>query len=141
MPDGTYTKAEVVAKIRATQPKSAGFSDDQIIDRLIKKAPEFAQKITDYSTEPTKPAQKQQDLPMFQQQYEATMKVGQAKPVTTEVEDFTAIQKKKEKANVLGSTAMVSGFNVYTPGATEQYQKNIAEAQKLDNESSKDFRN
>lgn len=139
MPDGTYTKAEVVAKIRATQPKSAGFSDDQIIDRLIKKAPEFAQKITDYSTEPTKPAQKQQDLPMFQQQYEATMKVGQAKPVTTEVEDFTAIQKKKEKANVLGSTAMVSGFNVYTPGATEQYQKNIAEAQKLDNESSKDL--
>lgn len=138
MPDGIYTKAEVVAKIRATQPKSAGFSDDQIIERLIKKAPEFAQKITDYSTQPTKATPKT-ELPMFQQQYEATMKVGQAKPVTTEVDDFTAIQKKKEKARVLSSGSIVSGFNAYTPGAGEQYQKNLAEAQKLDAESSKDL--
>lgn len=138
MPDGIYTKAEVVAKIRATQPKSAGFSDDQIIDRLIKKAPEFAQKITDYSTQPTKAAPKT-ELPTFQQQYEATMKVGQAKPVTTEVDDFNAIQKKKEKARVLSSGNIVSGFNAYNPGAGEQYQKNVAEAQKLDAESSKDL--
>lgn len=135
MPDGIYTKAEVVAKIRATQPTSAGLSDDQIIQRVIKKSPEFAQKITDYSTQPTKPASKT-ELPMFQQQYEATMKVGQAKPVTTEVDDFTAIQKKKEKARVLSEPITISA---YAPGATEQYQKNVAEAQKLDAESSKDL--
>jgi len=133
MPDGKLTKAEVIAQIRATQPKSAGFTDEQILDRLVKKAPEFVDRISDYKVSVPKPAP-DKGLPMFQQQLEATMITGQPKKAKSDVEQFTEIEKKKEKASVL-NTPIPSYSTTAVSGQQDRYD----EAAKVDDQASKDL--
>ena len=133
MPDGKLTKAEVIAQIRATQPKSAGFTDEQILDRLVKKAPEFIDRISDYKVNVPKPAP-DKGLPMFQQQLESTMITGQPKKAKSDIEQFTEIEKKKEKASVL-STPIPSYSTTPIAGQQDRYD----EAAKIDDQASKDL--
>jgi 2-polyprenyl-3-methyl-5-hydroxy-6-metoxy-1,4-benzoquinol methylase len=133
MPDGKVTKAEVIAQIRATQPKMSGYSDDQILDRLVKKAPEFVDRISDYKVNVPKPAP-DKGLPMFQQQLESTMITGQPKKAKSDLEQFTEIEKKKEKASVL-NTPIPSYSTTPIAGQQDRYD----EAAKVDDQASKDL--
>jgi len=133
MPDGKLTKAEVIAQIRATQPKSSGYTDEQILDRLVKKAPEFVDKISDYKVNVPKPAP-DKGLPMFQQQLESTMITGQPKKAKSDIEQFTEIEKKKEKASVL-NTPIPSYSTTAVAGQQDRYD----EAAKVDDQASKDL--
>lgn len=141
MPD-KYTKAQIISNVRASNPKAAAYTDDEVINRFLEKRPEFKDRISDLVQEQppkTMVSAPKEKFPMAGEVISAAVTTPPSKKQLTPEDEYQSYENKRRKAESLESMAdagvTMQPGQLYVPQKMEESKKYLNEASLLRKEA------